>query len=383
MGETIAVWLSIACLALAVVGCIYMLTATLILSRPSSIASQPARPSSAVTILKPLHGAEPALYENLASFCAQDYPGPIQILFGVQDATDAAVAVVLKLIADHPARDLELVVDSRVHGANRKVCNLMNLQTRIKHELVLVSDSDIRVGPDYLARATAALQQPSVGMVTCLYRGTARSGLWASLAAMAIDCHFLPSVLVGLRLGLARPCFGSTIALRRDVLAQIGGFQAFTEYLADDNAMGEAVRRAGLQVAIPPFLVAHVCVERSLADLLRHELRSARTIRAVAPWGFAGSVVTHPLALGLLGAALTAFNPIGLGVLAAVVLCRLVLQAQVDHTLRASAGRWWLVPLGDLLSFAAFVASFFINKVSWRGHRYRVMPDGTLIVEGG
>jgi ceramide glucosyltransferase len=200
---------------------------------------------------------------------------------------------------------------------------------------------------------------------------------------MAIDCHFLPSVLVGLRLGLARPCFGSTIALRRDVLAQIGGFQAFTEYLADDNAMGEAVRRAGLQVAIPPFLVAHVCVERSLADLLRHELRSARTIRAVAPWGFAGSVVTHPLALGLLGAALTAFNPIGLGVLAAVVLCRLVLQAQVDHTLRASAGRWWLVPLGDLLSFAAFVASFFINKVSWRGHRYRVMPDGTLIVEGG
>jgi ceramide glucosyltransferase len=196
---------------------------------------------------------------------------------------------------------------------------------------------------------------------------------------MAIDYDFLPSVLVGLRLGLARPCFGSTIALRRDVLTQIGGFQAFAQYLADDNAMGEAVRRAGMQVAIPPFLVTHACTERSLADLLRHQLRSARTIRAVAPWGFAGSVVTHPLPLALLGAALTSFSRLGLGVLAAVVLCRLVLQARVDHTLSDSAPRWWLSPLGDLVSFVAFVASFFITVVSWRGHRYKVLSDGTLI----
>jgi ceramide glucosyltransferase len=157
MGEAIAAWLSIACLALAIIGCAYMLTAALILLRPSRMPWQPGRASPAVTILKPLHGAEPGLYENLASFCAQDYPGPVQILFGVQDPADPAIAVVRRLIADYPGRDLELVVDSRVHGPNRKVGNLINLETHIKHELVILADSDIRVGPDYIARVVASL----------------------------------------------------------------------------------------------------------------------------------------------------------------------------------------------------------------------------------
>jgi ceramide glucosyltransferase len=133
-----------------------------------------------------------------------------------------------------------------------------------------------------------------------------------------------------------------------------------------------------MEVAIPPFLVMHMCTERTLADLWHHELRSARTIRMVAPWGFAGSVVTHPLALALLGALVAGFDRVSLGALVAVVLCRIVLQARVDHTLSVSPPRWWLSLLGDLLSFVAFITSFFITRVSWRGHRYKVLPDGTL-----
>jgi ceramide glucosyltransferase len=182
-----------------------------------------------------------------------------------------------------------------------------------------------------------------------------------------------------LRLGLARPCFGSTIALTGTVLTRIGGFKAFVQYLADDSAMGAAVRRAGLEVVIPPFLVAHRCTEGTFADLWLHELRSARTIRMLAPWGFVGSVVTHPLALGLLGALVAGFDGVSMVVLAVVVLCRLVLQARVDRSLLVSPPRWWLSLLGDLLSFAAFITSFFITHVSWRGHRYKVLSDGTLM----
>jgi ceramide glucosyltransferase len=379
MGEAFVVWLSIACVALAITGCVYMLTAALILARRLRVAPEFARLFPAVTILKPLHGAEPGLYENLASFCAQDYPSAVQILFGVQDPGDPAIAIVRKLIGDYPGRDLELVVDPRVHGPNRKVSNLVNLQTRIKHELVILADSDIRVERGYLARVAAALHRSGVGLVTCLYRGSAGDGFWARTAAVAIDSHFLPSVLVGLTVGLARPCFGSTIALTGTVLTRIGGFKAFVHYLADDNAMGEAVRRAGMEVRIPPCLVAHICTERTFADLWHHELRSARTIRMVAPWGFAGSVVTHPLALGLLGTLVAGFDRVSLGVLAVVVLCRIVLQVRVDHTLLVSPPRLWLSLLADLLSFIAFIASFFISRVSWRGHRYKVLADGTLI----
>jgi ceramide glucosyltransferase len=379
MGEVLAAWLSIACLALAIIGCGYTLTVALILARRLRAAPSFGGPSSPVTILKPLHGAEPGLYENLASFCAQDYPSPVQILFGVQDPGDPAIAVVQKLIANHPGRDLELVVDPHVHGTNRKVSNLVNLETRIKHEFVILADSDIRVETDYLARVVTALHRSGVGLVTCLYRGTASDGFWARVSAAAIDCHFLPSVVVGLLLGLARPCFGSTIALTATVLERIGGFKAFVHYLADDNAMGEAVRRAGMEVVIPPFLVAHTCTERTFADLWHHELRSARTIRMVAPWGFAGSVVTHPLALGLVGALVAGFDRVSLGVLAVVVSCRLVLQARVDHSLLVCPPRWWLGLLSDLLSFVAFITSFFVSRVSWRGHRYKVRPDGTLI----
>ena len=258
MLDAITPWLVAGLLVLAATGCVYALIAAAAMRRFTGEDASEATAFPSITILKPLHGAELGLHDKLASFCDQDYPGPVQILFGVQDGNDPAVAVVDRLIAERPGADLQLLVSTRPAGPNPKVATLIGLQGRIRHDVVVLSDSDVSVERNYLARTVATLAQPGVGLVTCLYRGTPVPSLWARLASMAIDYDFLPNVLVGLALGLARPCFGSTIAMRRETLERIGGFDAFLEYLADDNAIGEAVRGIGMRVAIPRWIVEHV-----------------------------------------------------------------------------------------------------------------------------
>jgi ceramide glucosyltransferase len=379
-------WLVIACIVMAAAGCVYALGAAFATWRFGAQRVPGGTDSPGVTILKPLSGAESGLYDHLDSFCKQDYAGPTQILFGVKDATDAAAAIVERLRAKWPDRDLELVVDPVTHGFNPKVSNLVGMQRHIHRDIVILADSDIAVGPDYVSTIVAALLRPDVGLVTCLYRGAAHGGVWAQLASMAIDYRFLPDVLVGLQLGLARPCFGSTIALRLSTLQSIGGFEAFANHLADDNALGEAVRATGLRVVLPPHVVVHACPERTAGELLAHELRWARTLRSVSPMGYAGLVITHPLPFALIAAgvcgaegwATLSLGSLAMAMIAASIACRLVLQFQVDHTLRLSTRRWWLGPARDMLSFLVYAASFFVSVVSWRGTRYKVRADGTL-----
>jgi len=231
----IAYWSSIAALLIAIVGCGYLLAATVLVGRFAR-AQTPGKPATTptVTILKPLHGDDGGLVDNLVSFTEQRYAGAVQIVCGVADAHDPAVAVVERLRGSPGTRGLELVIDATLHGANRKVSNLINMAPRIRHEVVILADSDIRVAPDYLARVIAALQQPHIGAVTCLYHGISASGPWSQLGALFINAHFLPSVVLGLASGLAQPCFGSTIALKRSTLDAIGGFAAFADRLDDD-----------------------------------------------------------------------------------------------------------------------------------------------------
>jgi len=370
--------LALACFVLAALGCVYALAAAVLVRRFRMRPDARAREFPAVTILKPLKGADAGLESDLASFCDQEYPCPVQVLFGVCDPRDAAVPIVERLIAARPGRDLALHVTAAIPGANPKIANLAGLLAHARHDIVLLSDSDIRVAPDYLARVVAALSEPGVGAVTCMYRGDARSGLWSTLGAMAIDYHFVPGVLIGLALRLARPCFGSTIALRRETLLRIGGFDAFRHALADDYAIGDAVRATGARVVLPPLVVAHACTEQRFAELWSHELRWARTLRAASPVGYAGLVVTHSLPFALLGAAFGGMSAAAAWLVAAALACRLVLQWQVDHTLKVSPRRAWLSPARDLLQFAEFVASFFVGVVRWRGDRYKVDGDGTL-----
>ena len=368
---------TIAAMLLAIAGCGYIVAAAILVGRfARAPLPAPAAAAPSVTILKPLYGDEPGLFDNLASFCNQDYSGPMQIVAGVLDTNDGAIAVFQRLRTAHPDRDLELVVDATLHGSNRKVCNLANMAARIRHDVVVVSDSDIRVDPGYLSRVVAALQAPGVAAVTCLYYGVAATGLWSQLSALAINAHFLPSVVFGLALRLARPCFGSTIALTRATLAEIGGFAAFADRLDDDYAIGDAVRRRGLAVAIPPFAVAHCCTQLSARELWRHELRWARTIRSIDPIGYAGSILTHPFAWGLaatvLGAASNLFVP-ALAITGAAVAGRTALLRQVARAHGLPVQDYWLVPLRDLLSFIVLIAGFLGRDVSWKGRRYRYL----------
>jgi ceramide glucosyltransferase len=370
----------------ALLGCIYT---PLAIWAVRSFARSPAAATPVnfppVTILKPLHGTEPGLHAHLASFCRQDYPAPVQIVFGVADDTDPAVAVVRALIADFPDRDLTLVISARRHGANAKVSNLLNMQGEARHEVLIISDSDIVVPRDYLRVVVAALGERGVGLVTCLYRGATAAGVWSRLAAAAIDYHFLPNVLVGLKLGLATPCFGSTIVITKTTLAKFGGLQSVADQLADDYALGNSVRRAGLKVAIPPLVVTHVCAERSMRDLLFHEIRWARTIRSVNSLGFTGLVITHAFPLALLGLALGmaagGLTPAAL-LVPATLLCRYALAAELRRNFSLLDYSFWLGPIRDLFPFVVFIASFFGRRLEWRGHRYGLAADKTLAYYG-
>jgi ceramide glucosyltransferase len=367
-------------LMLTFTACCYTLFAASLVRRLEPGAHRVPDSAPAVSILKPLCSDEAGLYENLASFCAQDYPGPVQIVFGVHSASDSAVDVVERLITANPEHDLKLVITAGASTAlNDKVANLVGMVPHASHDTIVVADSDIAVARDYVATTVSELDRPGVGVVTWLYRGLATHGVWSRLARMAIDYHFLPSVLVGRALGLAHPCFGSTMALTRDTLTRIGGFEAFGQHLADDYAIGDAVRRLGLEVVIAPGVLAHACAERSWRELVDHELRWARTIRAVDPAGFAGSLLTHPLPLALLAVCMTGVTGLGCAAVALAFSSRLVMQRQVDHTLGTRRDAWWLAPARDGLSFLIYLASFFVSVVRWRGRAYQVRRGGTLI----
>ena len=366
---------TVAALLIAVVGCGYLIAATILVGRFARAPMPSSAATPAVTILKPLHGDEAGLFDNLMSFAQHRYAGAVQIVCGVTDTQDPAVAAVERLRGASTASTIELVIDPTIHGANRKVANLINMAPRIRHEVVIVSDSDIRVDPDYLARVIAALQQPSVGAVTCLYHGVGAAGLWSQLSALAINAHFLPSVVLGLASGLAQPCFGSTIALKRSTLDEIGGFAALADRLDDDYAIGAAVRQRGQAVAIPPFTVAHLCSEPTLRELWRHELRWARTIRSIAPLGHAGSIVMHPLPWALVALALAPWSGLLVSATAmtlAAIVCRAALLRQVALAFGLPPQPYRLLSGRDLMSFGVFVASFLGRDVSWKGQRYRL-----------
>ncbi len=250
------------------------------------------------------------------------------------------------------------------------------MMSAARHDVLVVSDSDIAVGPDYLARVVAALALPGVGAVTCLYHGRGDAGGWSRLAAQGISYGFLPSVVVGLRLGLAEPCMGSTIALTRATLDNIGGFAAFADILADDHAIGVAVRVPGLHVAVPAFTVAHGCVEPSLRALVRHETRWNVTIRRLDGWGYLGHGLANPLPFALLA---TLLHPAAWTLLPAALLARFAVAAAVDHATHSRPGPWWWLPARDILTFGLFIAGFLVQSVDWRGSRLRVARDGSII----
>lgn len=362
---------------LAIAGIGWVLAAAIVAARfgrrlraPSAaVAPEPA------TILKPLYGDEPRLGDNLQSFRDQRWPAPIQIVAGVQSGDDGALAALQTFGAA-----IDTVIEPRRHGANAKIGNLINMTPAICHDLIVLSDSDIAASTDYLARVAATLAEPGVGAATCAYAGRGDRGIWSMLGAAGISYHFLPSVLLSVALRTGDVCMGSTIAMRRDTLDRIGGFASFADILADDHAIGAAVRKLGLTVAVAPVIVTHASAERSFAELARHELRWAATVRDLNFAGYVGLILTHPLPFALIAAA-TAFGWPSLALVATAVLVRIAAARAIDHMVGRTTAPRWLLPLRDLLSFAIFATSFFVRQVRWRDADLAMRKAGRIEIK--
>jgi ceramide glucosyltransferase len=355
-----------------------------------TVLAPPNRPP--VSVLKPLYGAEPLLEQALATVCEQTYPS-WQIVFGVQDEADPAIAVVSSLRARFPGCDMTLVVDPTLHGRNRKIGNLINMLASARHDILVIADSDVHACPDYLDRLVAALLRPRVGLVTTLYGGLpAWSKIVAKLGAAQITYGFLPSALLARRMG-RQDCLGATMCLKRADLDRIGGFHALLDHLADDNVLGRRVRGLGLDVALAQTVPLTTVPEVRPAALFRHELRWARTIRALEPAGFAASILQYSLFWALLTIVLTAGSLWSVALFAVTWALRIVAARSIDSALASSWGDLrrshavqpsappgdtvttlafrcpvWLLPLRDVLSVAVMLASYAGRRVDWRGH---------------
>lgn len=335
-----------------------------------------------VTVLKPLCGAEPGLYEHLRSFCQQDYP-EFQIVFGVRDLADPACSVVERLVAEFPSLPIDVVVNPQQHGSNCKTSNLINMLERARHDVLVLADSDAFVGPDYLTTVTAPLLDRDVGLVTCIYRGVPTQWIWSRLGAMYINEWYLPSVLLAWLFGHQGYVSGQTLCLRRDTLQAIGGLRGIANHLAEDYRLGELVRGLGLRIVLSPYVVQGEHHEPNLNSLTRHELRWMRTIRVLRPRSFRWMFLTFSLPLAILGIALTSMeraSSIGAWVLlGTTIIARLVLH--FAHRFRGNRpllSDFWLLPARDLLICWVWCRSFFTSRVTWRGNEFDVDADGVM-----
>lgn len=364
-------------LLMALAGAVFGLVATVMMAR--FLGRAPAVPSTlpSVTILRPMKGLDPEADANLMSLADQDYGGRVHIVLGCDREDDPAVAAARRLKAARPDREVTIVVDPTQHGSNRKLSNLINMAPRISGEIIVVSDSDVRLPPGALSAMVGVLEQPGAGLAYALYRGRPNGNLWSRIAALDINARFASSVVVGQALN-AHPVLGPTMAVRAEALHKAGGFRRLKDVLADDFELGRMVREQGLTIGCPRMLIDHGFPERSLGELWRHELRWARTIRLLNPGGYGGSLITYVLPLALIGAALTGFSPLALAALGVLAGARLTLAVLSCLVMDADISVIWLFPLRDLLAFAVFLAAFFGSRIEWRGASLRVKPDGAM-----
>ena len=339
-----------------------------------------------LSILKPLKGVDPEIWESFCSHCEQEYPEfqiQIQMIFGVSDPADPAIEVVRKLQSKYPNREIELIVCDRVLGPNIKVSNLVQMLPAARHELLLVNDSDIRVPPDYLRKVITPLADASVGLVTCLYRAVASPTLGSRLEALGISTDFVPGVLSarflekGLHFGL-----GSTLAFRRRDLQAIGGFEALLDYLADDYELGRRIAATGKRVELSATTVTTFLPAYTLRQFFRHQLRWSRTIRDARRWGYAGLLFTFGLPWALVTLLVAQGAAWAWALFALTFAARLAVgfaAAEVVLHDRQALSNIFLLPLRDLIAPLTWAAGFLGNRIHWRGDVFD-LKDGRLTI---
>jgi len=348
--------------------------------RQRNVARSGTAHLSPVSLLKPLRGIDPYMWECLSSHCEQDYPD-FELIFGVSDAADPAIELVRRLQQHYPNRRIELVICDRALGTNTKVSNLAQMLPQARHEVLLVDDSDIRVPPDYLRRVVTPLSDDSIGLVTCLYRGIASRTLGSKLECLTISTDFVPGVLSarflehGLHFGL-----GSTLALRRTDLTAIGGFEVMVDYLADDYELGRRLADLGKRIELSDVVVETFLPSYSLLEFLTHQLRWSRTIRGARRWGYAGLFLTFGF-MWSVGLLLVTRGELWDWALASITVGARVTIAMATGSAILGDGQVWrnfyLLPLRDLIAPVVWALSFAGNRISWRGDVFRV-KDGRL-----
>jgi ceramide glucosyltransferase len=322
---------------------------------------------------------DPASYENFASFCRQDY-GEYEIVFAVADDDDPAIEIIRRLIADFPRRPIRLLIGAPNLGPSSKVNKLCRLAREARHDLLVISDSDIRVAPDYLRSVVAPFHDARVGAVTCLYAGITNGRIASDLEALSFATDFSAGVLTAWQFKGLRFAFGATMATTRERLREIGGFEALVTYCADDYQLGSRIAERGYVVALPQHVVESECAVRTLREYVQHQLRWAITIRHSRPWGYAGLVLTHgPLWV----AAATVAAPT-----AAIAACYAAAYLTLRHLMAWSVAHWglgrrvtgklWLVPVRDAIGLGVWCAALFNNRIHWRGREFAL--DGGRLV---
>jgi len=327
-----------------------------------------------VSLLKPVHGVDFASRINFASFCMQNYP-EYEILFCVNSMEDPAVPLLRQAIRDFPECSIRILSNAPNIGSNQKVNNLILLAREAKHEIIVQSDGDVRVSPDYLKNVVAELADPAVGVVSCFYRGVAEKNFWAEVEAVGAASDFVAGALVANLPGSVTFALGASVATKKAWLAKIGGYEALADLLADDYEIGNRVHKAGGKVLLSREAVWTMYPAQTFKGFWDHQVRWARTVRVVRPASFFGLVLTHGLPWCLLAAVVAPSAQVGAGFFAAYLVLRLLMAWVVgvwgvtDEVLRR---RLWLVLFRDAIHFAVWLAGFASNRVTWGGVEYAI-----------
>jgi ceramide glucosyltransferase len=338
-----------------------------------------------VSLLKPVRGLDFASFENFASFCRLEYPA-YEILFAVNEERDPAVPVIQRIIAEFPERRIRLLVGAEQLGTNRKVNKLARLTGEAQHDVLVLTDGDVRVGPGYLREVVAPLAEPQTGAVTSFYRAIAQKNLWAELEAVGAASDFFAGVLMagwteGISFGL-----GASIATTKTWLGKMGGFEAIANTLADDYELGHRIREAGGEVRLSREAVWTMYPAQTFRGFWNHQVRWTRTIRLCRPWSFVGLLFTQGLPWVLLAALISPVNWIAAVYISAYLVLRFPMAWTVgvwgvrDEVLRQ---KLWLVPLRDALYFVIWLASFASNHVTWGSTEYLIRKGQMVRVAGG
>jgi ceramide glucosyltransferase len=363
----------------------YLLVANFcVLKFKSRLTSPSIKPNQrpGVTLYKPLHGLDYGLKQNLLSFCDQKYPH-FQIIFGVSSAIDPAIDIVRSVVTTRPNVDVEVVINDQVNGLNPKISNLINMDVVAKHNVLIISDSDMRVEPDYIDRILAGFNDPQTGLVTCLYKGTPAADLASNLGAMFINQWFAPSALIPITFGGMQHCFGATMAVNRDVLKKIGGLDALVNNIADDYTLGQLIHEAGLDVRLGNVIVENIVKEDSIKSLILHELRWARTIRSVEPLGFLLTFLTDAIPLGFLLGLLLYYSDYGFTWVTSPLIIAFCVRMLLHFSTKATFSSkypisFWIIPIRDLLSCFIRLLCYAGQKVSWRNSELSLDKGGKI-----